>query len=167
MQFFLLKLLIIRCCWCEAYSMCIKWPHMADWVFSVSQPSRTSQRGNTASYFSFLLSYVFSSSVSLLFFFHCLSQSRIRRIKTKALVAVWSLSWVVIMTSPLKVKLSHWHDEICGEKEGSQTRERSVEITNPSSQMVLRKNVDLIWGCHLNIFNKIINLVPLSVSEWH
>lgn len=57
--------------------MCMKPPHVADWVFSVSQHLDKSQRGKTASYFSFLLSYVSSSSVSLLFLFpfHCLSQS--------------------------------------------------------------------------------------------
>lgn len=144
--------------------MCRKWPHMADWVFSVSQPVRTSQRGKTASYFSFLLSYVFGSSVSLLFFFHCLSQSRIRWIKTKAPVTVWSSSRAVIMTSPLKVKLSHWHDKICAESGGGGG---DVEITNLSSQMVPGKNMALIWGCHLNIFNKIISSVPLRALQRH
>lgn len=99
--------------------MCIKRPHVADWVLSVSQQLDTSQRGKTSSYFSFLLSYVSCSSVSLLFFFffpfHCLSQTS-DELKTKAAVAVWSLRRDVIMTSPLKVELSHRHDEVHGER---------------------------------------------------
>lgn len=57
--------------------MCVNPAHVADWVSSVSRQLDKSQRGKTASYFSFLLSYVSGSSVSLLFLFpfHCLSQS--------------------------------------------------------------------------------------------
>ncbi len=44
------------------------------------------------------------------------------------------------MTSPLKVKLSHRRDKVHGERgrDRGVKGERSVEITNRSSQMVLR-----------------------------